>query len=345
MWLLTVRDLHYRARRFGVVVMAMSLVLTLLYLMTGLVEQFNKEPFLTADAVGAGTWILPPGVSGPFTSSATLSPDEVETIVAATDASPIVVARATLNVGGEPDEAVVIGQVTERLDAVEVSEGRAPAGPGEVVLDASAGAVTGEKVGLGEASFTVVGLSTDTTLLAGLPVIFAPIEDAREALFGGSEVVSAMVASGVVQEIDGMVVASTFDVGEDALGPLERAISSIDLIRVLLWLVSGIVVGGVIYLTALERQRDFAVLLAVGGTNRQLGSSLAVQGVLLTLLAAGLAAALQVMIVPVFPLAVRVPASAYWQIPLLAGVVAFLATQAGTLKVRRTDPVTAFGGT
>lgn len=345
MWLLTVRDLRYRARRFGVVVMAMSLVLTLLYVMTGLVEQFNKEPFLTADAVGAGTWILPPGVSGPFTSSATLSPDEVETIVAATDASPIVVARATLNVGGEPDEAVVIGQVTERLDAVGVFEGRAPAGPGEVVLDASAGAHIGEKVGLGEASFTVVGLSTDTTLLAGLPVIFAPIEGAREALFGGSEVVSAMVASGVVQEIDGMVVASTSDVGEDALGPLERAISSIDLIRVLLWLVSGIVVGGVIYLTALERQRDFAVLLAVGGTNRQLGSSLAAQGVLLALLAAGLAAALQVMIVPVFPLAVRVPASAYWQIPLLAGAVAFLATQAGTLKVRRTDPVTAFGGT
>lgn len=345
MWLLTVRDLRHRARRFGVAVMAMSLVLTLLYLMTGLVEQFNKEPFLTADAVGAETWILPPGASGPFTSSATLSPDEVETIVATTDASPIVVARATLNVGGEPGEAVVIGQVTERLDALEVSEGRAPARPGEVMLDTSAGALLGEKVGLGEASFTVVGLSTNTTLLAGIPVVFAPIEDAREALFGGAEVVSAMVASGMVQEVDDMVVASTFDVGEDALGPLERAISSIDLIRVLLWLVSGIIVGGVIYLTALERQRDFAVLLAVGGTNRQLGSSLALQGVLLTLLAAGLAAVLQVMIVPVFPLAVRVPASAYWQIPLLAGVVAFLATQAGTFKVRRTDPVTAFGGT
>jgi putative ABC transport system permease protein len=76
--LMTLRDMVYRARRYLVVGVAMSLVFTLLYLMDGLVEQFNQEPYLTVDAIGAETWVLPAGSSGPFTSSATLSGDQVE---------------------------------------------------------------------------------------------------------------------------------------------------------------------------------------------------------------------------------------------------------------------------
>lgn len=339
---MTLRDLRFRARRFGVVVAAMSLVLTLLYLMTGLVEQFNQEPYLTAEAVGAESWVLPPGVSGPFTSSATLSPEEVTSVPG--DLDQIVIARGTLDVGGEHEEALVVGHEVEGLGAPQVSEGRRTQGSGEVVLDRSAGAVLGDTVGIGDSGFTVVGLTDDTTLLAGLPVVFAPIDDARDVLFGGTPVVSALVSDSHVAPVGDLVVVSADDVGADALGPLENAISSIDLIRGLLWLVAAIIVGGVLYLTALERQRDFAVLRAVGGTTRQLGLGLAAQGLALALLAVALATVLQLAIVPVFPLTVRIPVRAYWQIPLLAGVVALLATHAGSSKARRTDPATAFGG-
>lgn len=342
MWLLTFRDLRFRARRFGVVVAAMALVTTLLYLMTGLVEQFNREPFLTANAIGANTWVLPPGVSGPFTSSATLSADQVGSVPG--DLTEVVIARGTLSVDGGQQEILVVGHEMDGLGTPTVSEGTSARGRGEIALDRSAGAGIGDTVGIGDGDFEVVGLTDDTTLLAGLPVVFASISDAREALFGGAPVVSALVAQTEVAPVADLVVISAEEVGEDALGPLENAISSIDLIRGLLWLVAAIIIGGVLYLTALERQRDFAVLRAVGGTTRQLGLGLALQGVALALLAVALATALQMVIVPVFPLTVRIPARAYWQIPLLAGVVALLATRAGSFRARKTDPATAFGG-
>lgn len=342
MWLLTLRDLRFRARRFGVVVAAMSLVITLLYLMTGLVEQFNQEPHLTAEAIGAEFWVLPPGVSGPFTSSATLSAEQVASVPG--DLDEIVVARGTLDVAGEQKETLVVGHHPDGQGAPPVAEGRSIRTVGEVVLDRSAGAGVGNTVEIGEVSFTVVGLTDDTTLLAGLPVVFASIEDARDVLFGGVPVVSALVSESGIEPVGDLVVVSAQEVGEDALGPLENAISSIDLIRGLLWLVTAIIVGGVLYLTALERRRDFAVLRAVGGTTRQLGFGLGTQGLALALLAVALATAIQLAIVPVFPLTVRVPPRAYWQIPLLAGVVALLATHAGSSRARRTDPASAFGG-
>ena len=44
MWLLTLRDLQYRRVRVLVVVALASVVMALLFLMTGLVNQFNHEP-------------------------------------------------------------------------------------------------------------------------------------------------------------------------------------------------------------------------------------------------------------------------------------------------------------
>jgi putative ABC transport system permease protein len=139
-----------------------------------------------------------------------------------------------------------------------------------------------------------------------------------------------------------LVVASADEVAADALGPLESAVASIDLIRGLLWFMAATIVGGVLYLTVLERQRDFAVLKALGGTNRQLLRSLALQAIAITPAAVAVATLLQSLIAPWFPLTVRVPPSAYWQVPLVAIGVAVVATRAGSARVRSTDPVTAF---
>ena len=63
---------------------------------------------------------------------------------------------------------------------------------------------------------------------------------------------------------------SADDVAEDALGPLKDAIASVDLVRALLWLVTAVIIGAVVFLSALERQRDFAILRAMGTPKRTL---------------------------------------------------------------------------
>jgi putative ABC transport system permease protein len=340
MWMLTIRDLRYRAVRFLVVTIGTALVFTLLFLMTGLVEQFNREPFLTVESISEASWTVPEGTSGPFTSSSTLRPDQVEAL----GGEPLLIARGTLEIDGVAGESIVAGHQAGGLVSPPLVDGRRPASALEALVDVSTDLSVGDSFMLGGSSFSVVGTTDDTTLLAGQPMVFVLLEDARHVMFGGAEVTMAVLSASPPPMVEGTTVLTAYEVAEDALGPLENAISSVDLIRVLLWVVAGIIIGAVVYLSALERQRDFAVMLAVGGKARQLSGSLAIQAVFVALLAVGLAAVIQALVVPVFPLKVRVPVRALWQLPLVAVAVSLLAASAAMRRVRRTDPAAAFGG-
>ena len=345
MLLLTGRDLQHRAVRFVVVTVGVTVVMALLFLMTGLIEQFNQEPFHTVDAVGAEMWVVPEGVSGPFTASATLGP-ETAAAVAGPDVAPVIVARGSMNSSeAESAEVLVIGHVIGGLGSPQPADGRSAASGGEVVVDRTAGFEIGDQIALGTTPLTVVGINDDTTVLAGLPVVFLGIDEARAALFDGREIVTALLLSGPPSEVPaGANVLTADEVAADALGPLENAVSSVDLIRALLWMVAAIIIGAVVYLSALERQRDFAVLKAMGVSNRDLVMSIGLQAIVIAVAAVALAAVLQALIEPVFPLQVRVPAKAYWQIPLVAVAVAVLAGLGGMRRVTRSDPAAAFSG-
>ena len=345
MLLLTARDLQFRAVRFTVVTAGITVVMALLFLMTGLVEQFNREPYDTVEAIGAERWVVPEGVSGPFTASATLAPD-IAVGVSGPGAAPVIVARGSLNAAGaEPAEVLVVGHGYGTLGSPGVTEGRAAGAPGEAAVDRSAGFAPGDEIALGSTPLTVVGITEDTTVLAGLPVLFLGIDDARDALFDGREIVSAVLLEGDPQAVPaGSAVLGADEVAADALGPLENAVSSVDLIRALLWVVAAIIIGAVVYLSALERQRDFAVLKAVGASNRSLMAGIALQAIAVAGIAAALAMGVQAIIEPVFPLRVRVPARAFWQIPIVAVAVAVVAGLGGMRRVARSDPAEAFAG-
>jgi hypothetical protein len=66
--------------------------------------------------------------------------------------------------------------------------------------------------------------------------------------------------------------------------------------------------------------------------------------VLVSLAAVAIASIIQLFLVPSFPLPVRVPARAFWQVPLLAVVMALVAGGVGMRKVLRSDPSEAFSG-
>jgi putative ABC transport system permease protein len=183
------------------------------------------------------------------------------------------------------------------------------------------------------------------TILAGIPFVFVSTSEAQDLVFRSGDVISAVLVDGQVRSVpDGTVAIPVDDVAQDTLNPLDGAIASIDLVRALLWVVAAIIIGAVVYLSALERQRDFAVLKAVGVSNRQLLGSLAVQAVLVALVSVALAAVIQMFLAPAFPLVVRVPARAFWQLPVFAVVMALVAGAAGMRRVARSDPALAFAG-
>ena len=56
-----------------------------------------------------------------------------------------------------------------------------------------------------------------------------------------------------------------------------------------MWLVAAMIVGALLYVSALQRVRDFAVIKALGSSSLALFGSLALQSVVVTLLAAAFA--------------------------------------------------------
>ena len=124
MLLLTLRDLQYRRVRFIVVTVLAAVVFALLFLMTGLVEQFHREPEDATRGFGAQTWALAEGVSGPFTASATV-PVGAALDVDAAQKSPIAVGRGSMNVEGkESEEVIVVGQIPGGLGSPALTKGR-----------------------------------------------------------------------------------------------------------------------------------------------------------------------------------------------------------------------------
>jgi predicted acylesterase/phospholipase RssA/CRP-like cAMP-binding protein len=342
--LLTLRDLQLRATRFGAVVLGTSVVFALLFLMTGLTEQFHREPRDAVQAIGAGAWLLREGASGAFTSGATM-PADVASAIDDPDAAPVVVARHSIAEGGTHTDVVVVGFDAGRLGEPTLVDGRLPATGEEIVIDDSSGLALGADAVVGPNRYVVSGHTDRTTMFAGMPLVFMDIEAARSLLYRNQELVSAFLVEQAPAEIpEGLRVHAPEAIAEDAMRPLERSISSVNLIRVLLWFVAAMIIGTMTYLSALERRRDVAVLKAVGASTGQLAASIALQSALVALAAALVASVLQVALVPIFPLEVVVPGRALVQVPLIAVAVALGSGAVGLRKAVRTDPALAFAG-
>ena len=86
----------------------------------------------------------------------------------------------------------------------------------------------------------------------------------------------------------------------------------------MLWIVAALVVGSVIYLSALERLRDFAVFKAIGVSTRNIAAGLAMQAIVVALLAALVGAVLSLALGPLFPMQVIVPGAAFVALPVIA---------------------------
>ncbi|MCA1727410.1 MAG: ABC transporter permease, partial [Actinobacteria bacterium] len=198
---------------------------------------------------------------------------------------------------------------------------------------------------VGGRRFIVSGLVSGFTMAAGIPVVYAPIADAQALAFGGQPLLSAIVTRGVPQEApDGFVVLENQDGIDDALRPLANGIKSLDNSTLFLWVVAAIIIGTIVYLTTLERLRDFAVLKAIGASSRDLFKGLALQAVIVAIAAATLASAVAYLLVPLFPLPVEIPARAFAMLPVVAVAVGLLASLSGLQRAISVDPARAFGG-
>ena len=349
MWLITLRDLQWRRRRFAIAIGATALVFAMALVIAGIAASFRAEAARTVAAVGADAWVTSEDVTGPFTTFASLPIEHEQTLEmdsAVRTADPLIVLRQTyLTGGGGAKDVTLIGHRPGGLGTPPVARGRPAASQREIAVDASAKFDLGETFVVGTTSFTVVGVTEGLHFFAGLPAAYVVLPDAQELAFGGTEFVTAFVTEGVPTGlIPSLKVSTNENARKDLMRPLLSAIQTIDLCQLLLWAVAAAIIGSVVYLSALERVRDFAVLKATGASTRSLYAGLALQAILVSLVAGALAVGIAHAIGPTFPLAVEIPTGSYALLPGVALIVGILASIAGLRRTATVDPALAFGG-
>jgi putative ABC transport system permease protein len=298
--------------------------------------------------MGGETWAVTSGSSGPFTGAEPMfanKADEVSREAGVRRADPVVITSRPVRMGDEFRSVHVIGYRVGGLGAPPPDEGRPVAASGEAVVDKKLGLDVGDTLNLAGRQVKIVGLVSDRTYYGGTPSSYVPIEDTQALVYKGSPLSTAIVMEGrPLHPPTDLKFMSKEQVQGDLLRPLGTADKSINTTRILLWIVAAVIVGAVMYMSALERVRDFAVLKAVGGKTRVLVTSLAFEAMVACLAAAGLAVVMARLLAPTIPLPITITTDAYLALPVVAVAVGVVASLFGVRRAVRTDPALAFSG-
>lgn len=347
MWLIAWRDLQFRRRRFVISVLAVAIVLTITLLLAGLTNFFTVEIDRTIDEFGADAWVASDRATGPFLGS---------TPVLASTGESVASMPGVESIGGvtfrnlEADEPAdiginLVGVEPDRIGAPSPHHGSALAGPGEAVIDERLGRSVGDTIEIGGTSFRVVGTLRGSTTLGGSPNVFVPLVDAQRIGYAGQPIVAAFAIKGDPQGSppSGLRVMGRADAVNDLGRPVHNARDTLGLLSILLWIIAACIIGSIIYLSALERLRDFAVFKATGMSSAWVFGSLVIQAAVLAMIATVLAMLLTIPLAPRFPLPSEVPLSALALLPVTAIAVAVLSSLAGVRRALTVDPALAFG--
>jgi putative ABC transport system permease protein len=343
----SLRDLQWRLRRFLIGVVAAGLVFALALLISGVSGSFHNEVPRVVHAFGVDAWIVPTGVSGPFTNVNVFPESDVEKVAASPGvkhAEPIATFRTVVRTPGMHD-LNLIGLQPGGIAHPKVSQGHDLEKSGDLVVDKSLGLKLGSPVVVSGQPFKVVGITHGLTYFAGTPVAFMSLDDLQKSSIAGAKLATAIVSQGVPTKLPaGFKALDNDQVVQDLRRPLKKPAQTIDFLRVLLWVVAAGIIGSVLYLQAIERSRDFAVFKATGVTTRTLLSGLVLQAVLLAVSAAVAALVISVVLKPSMSMAVEIPKSAYVTLPIVAVIVGLLSSLVALRRALAVDPALAFGG-
>ena len=348
MLITALRDLQWRQRRFVIATVGTGLVFALTLILTGLAHGFRVEAQRVVDSLGIDNYLIKAGAVGPFVGSSTF-PQAQATAVArlggVEEAIPLVYVNAIMQDRSSPVNINVYGVPDHGLGAPPITEGRPATKLGEVAVSTTLGRSIDDDIEVAGVKLRIVGLVRKSTTLAGQPNAFATVNEAQQLVFSGQPVVSTVGLRGTpANPPDGYRIVNRADAIDDMVRPLHGAQLAMSYMAYLLWAVAALIVGSLIYLSALERTRDFAVFKAVGVNTREILTGLVLQAVLVAVLAAALGGAVAVVLGPLFPMLVSVTGEAFLLLLATAVLIGLLASLAGLRHAIGVDPVLAFGG-
>jgi putative ABC transport system permease protein len=342
------RDMQWRRRRLVIAIVSTGLVFAMTLVLTGLANGFRVEAQRTIDSMGVDAFVVKAGATGPFLGATPFAEADLALVAGAPGvaaAGPLATADLTIKEGTSTRNTTAFGAPERGPGMPGVSQGRAPSTPDEVAVSSTLGVHVGDKVQIAAQALRVVGIVPDSTALAKRPNIFLTTEGLQQLAYNGQALVTSIGVVGAPQQLPNGYQALDRAAGvDDLLRPVKSPAGAISIMADLLWIVAVLIVGSLVYLSALERLRDFAVFKAIGVPTRSILAGLALQAIIVALLAAALGVILAQLLAPLFPMVVVIPVRAYLALPAIAIAVGLLASAAGLRRAVAVDPALAFGG-
>lgn len=338
------RDLQWRKRRFVIAIVGTGLVFAMTLVLTGLANGFRVEATRTVDSLGVDAFLVKSGATGPFLGSSAFPATKLQ-VPGVTIAVPLVYGSATTPIGGTARSVNVFGAPEQGPGMPAMKSGRPPSEAHEAAVSDTMKKPIGATIEVGGRNLQIVGLVDDSTALAGQANVFLTVSGAQKLLFSGQSLISSIGVIGPpARAPSGFILVNRTGAIDDLLRALTGARQAMSLMAGLLWVVAAMIVGSMIYMSALERTRDFAVFKAVGVPTRSILAGLAMQAIIVAVLAALLGGVLSVLLGPLFPMRVDIPRIAFVLLPVVAVTIGVLASLAGLRRAVVVDPAVAFGG-
>jgi putative ABC transport system permease protein len=345
----TFADLWFRARQFLIAVVGVALVLALALSLSGLSDGFFAETQGAIDAMGADSWVMAQAAHGRVTAFAAFPQAEVAAVAAepgVRKASPVLFAPAqVVLVAGStsPVTVNIVGVQAGGLGDPMAETGHGLSGAQQAVVDTKVAPV-GSTLLVGGHPIRVVGTVSGRTLTGGVPLVYMPVATVQQIVTGGKPLITAVATTGTATRVPaGLVVLAPPTVVTATVGQLHDAVVSIGNTRTLMWIVAAAIVASMLYVAALERKRDFAVLKALGSSSAALFGSLVLEAIVVTVLAALLAEVLSLFLGPLYSQPIDITPDTRLVLPVVAVVVGVVASVTALRRVTGADPATAFG--
>lgn len=344
----TARDLQYRwYRRFLIGVLIAALVFGVTFIFDGVKNAVRNETTRIVGVFGADAWVVNAASPGSFLSTKVIpasASEELESSPGVEQADPVIVSRTTLGLDPAVD-VNVIGYEPGGLGSPPLTEGREIRRPGEVVVGSGVELDVDDTLEFSGVDLRVVGRADGFRFLFGTPTIFVSLEEVQAAQFGGQPLATAVAVVGQPESLPpGLAARSEREVVDDLRDTIKNGIETIDFVSLLLWLTTVGIIGSVIYVAALERTGDFAVLGAIGVPRRQIVGGLLLEALFLAVLSAALALPISYLVSLGLVFPAEIGPSDVIRLFVIAVVVGLLASLAAVRKALATDPALAFRG-
>lgn len=315
----------------------------------------------------ADVWVMQKGVSNMHMATSFVwdwKADRIAQVKGVKKVTPILYLNTVMQAGNRNWFSFIVGLEKDnpRAGPWQMVQGKAVPAGGEAIVPAVLANLTGLQLGdevyIAARPFTVAGLSKDTFSMAN-SVTFVTLSDLADIMstFGSMSYFLVDAEPGIdpaslaerikkeVAKINAIPIERFID--NDWAVAMQMGLEIISLMTIIGGALAILLTGFTVYASTARKERELAVMKALGVRNRAIYASVMIQAAWLALLGFIVAAALVFLAVPVTAsfvpqVTLHVTPAALFRVGIVALFVALLSSSLTARKVLSVDPMSAF---